>query len=64
MGKSKYFILNENEKAVADVMGIMLNQKYFTMNYKEGKRYSFIRVDGIDKIYGKAKGIINKSKNN
>ena len=63
MSKNKYFAVNNKE--VADIMSMMLRQRYFTFeDDKRGFRYTFKKVDGIDKIFGKDMAIVNNIKNN
>lgn len=52
----KYFIVDNI--AVAEMMSIILGINYYTFHDEDQDRYSFLRVDGIDKAYGRANLII------
>ena len=62
MSKNKYFAVNNKE--VAEIMSMMLGQRYFIFDQENGTRYTFNRVDGIDRAFGKAMAIVNNIKNN
>ena len=62
MSKNKYFAVNNKE--VAEIMSMMLRQRYFIFEQENGIRYTFKRVDGIDEIFGKAMAVVNNIKNN
>ena len=57
---SKYFIVNDKE--IAEIMEVLLGQRGYTMQYKEGVRYSFVRTENIEIIYGKACNILKEIK--
>lgn len=54
---SKYFILED--KKLAEVMQILLEEGYCTFSDNDGvERYTFKRRSDINRIYGKAKTIL------
>ena len=62
MSNNKYFAVNNKE--VAEIMSMMLGQRYYVFEQESGTRYTFKRVDGIDRIFGKAMAVVNNIKNN
>ena len=55
---SKYFIVKD--KREAEIMQILLEQRYFIFNDNGIIQYTFKRVPNIQNIYGKAKTILEK----
>ena len=49
---SKYFVVDN--VAVAELMKVILGIDYYVFHDADKDRYSFLRVDGIDKAYGQA----------
>ena len=58
--KSKYFIVDN--VAIAELMKVILGIGYYVFHDSDKDRYSFLRVDGIDKAYGQANLIIENIK--
>lgn len=58
--KSKYFIVDN--VAIAELMKVILGIEYYVFHDADKDRYSFLRVDGIDKAYGQANLIIKNIK--
>ena len=56
---NKYFTVND--KDLADIMEVMLNQRYYVFTNEYGKKvYTFKRTMYIDKAYGKALKMLNR----
>ena len=55
---SKYFIVKD--KREAEIMQILLEQRYFVFNDDGIIQYTFKRVPNIQNIYGKTKTILEK----
>ena len=55
---SKYFVVNDVR--VADIMSVMLNERYYIFdNEKLGRKvYTFIKRKDIDIAYGKAMNMV------
>lgn len=54
---SKYFIIKEDKK-LAEIMKILLEEGYCTFNDNGLIQYTFKRRPDISRIYGKAKTIL------
>lgn len=48
----KYFVVDDLK--VANVMRSLLNINYYIFDDADKKRYTFERIEGIEKIYGQA----------
>ena len=55
---SKYFIVKD--KREAEIMQILLEQRYFEFNDNGVMHYTFKRVPNIQNIYGKTKTILER----
>ena len=55
---SKYFIVKD--KREAEIMQILLEQRYFEFDDNGTTHYTFKRVQNINNIYGKTKTILER----